>query len=202
MNYSVQVYAFDGYSKTFSMWDVARNNDMIVANTLNGTELPENRYPLRLVGSGLSGSQKVSMIVKIELLDLPELPEEGASDSIDVTANVTVMAVVGIMVDRDSIDYGNIMPGESSAVETVGINNTGTVAVDVTLEVDGADATAQSFYEQSLYIDGAIYNIEAIIANILVEGSEDVDTQLHVPLSWTETGVQNATFIFWAEASS
>jgi hypothetical protein len=70
------------------------------------------------------------------------------------------------------------------------------------MEVDGADAVAQSFYEQSLYIDSSIYDVDAVIANILVAGSEDVDTQLQVPLSWAEgTGVQEATFIFWATAS-
>ena len=43
---------------------------------------------------------------------------------------------VGIELDRDSIDYGDIGPGESSDEETVGITNTGTQDIDVTLEVD------------------------------------------------------------------
>jgi DMSO/TMAO reductase YedYZ molybdopterin-dependent catalytic subunit len=197
VGYEVKVTASDGFSKTFASADIRRNDNMIIANTLNGTELPENYYPLRLVGPGLSSGQKISMIVEIELVNLPEV---GVTDSIDVTANVTVMAMVGIELDRDNIDYGNIMPGESSAVETVGITNIGTVAADVTLEVDGADAIAQDFYEQSLYIDNIIFD-GAIIASIEAGLSEDVDTQLQVPLSWTETGVQNATFIFWAEAS-
>jgi hypothetical protein len=197
VGYDVKVVASDGYSRTFASADVRRNDNMIIANTLNGMELPDNYYPLRLVGPGLTGGQKVSMIVEIELVNLPEA---GSIDSIDVTANVTAVAMVGIELDRDSIDYGTLLPGESSAVETVGVTNVGTVAVDVTLEVDGADATSQSFYEQSLYIDGIIYD-GAIIASIQVAGSENVDTQLQVPLSWTETGPQNATFVFWAEAS-
>jgi hypothetical protein len=199
--YDVQVIASDGYSKTFASADVARNDNMIVANTLNGEELDIDRYPLRLVGPDLSGGQKVAMIQEIQLVGLPELPEEGASDSLNATANV-IIEMVGIDLDRDSIDYGDVAPGDSSAVEPVGIDNIGTLDCDVTLEVNGADATAQSFYEQSLYVDGGLYNSDAVIANIPVAGSESVDTQLQVPLSWAEgTGAQDATFIFWASAS-
>jgi hypothetical protein len=198
VGYDVKVVASDGYSRTFASADVRRNDNMIIANTLNGTELPDNYYPLRLVGPGLTGGQKVAMIVQIELVNLPEA---GSIDAIDVTANITAVAMVGIELDRDSINYGTLLPGESSTVETVGITNVGTVAVDVTLEVDGTDATSQNFYEQSLYIDDIIYD-GAIIASIQVAGSQNVDTQLKVPLSWNETGPQNATFTFWAEASS
>lgn len=196
--YDVKVIASDGYSKTFASADVARNDDMIIANTVNGTELPSERYPLRLVGPNLTGGQKVSMISEIQLLGLPR---GDASDSLNATANV-VIETIGIELDRDDVDYGSVMPGTSSAIETVGITNIGTVDCDVTLEVVGADGVAQSFYEQSLYIDGSIYDIDAVIASILSAASEDVDTQLQVPLSWAEgTGAQDATFIFWATAS-
>jgi hypothetical protein len=81
------------------------------------------------------------------------------------------------------------------------VTNVGTLDCDVTLEVVGADATAQDFYEQSLYVDGGLYNIDATIASIAVDGSEGVDTQLQVPLLWSEVGAQDAVFVFWAEAS-
>jgi hypothetical protein len=196
--YEVDVIAFDGYTKTFASADVARNDNIIVANKLNGSELPVDSYPLRLVGPDLTSGQKVSMIVEIELVGLPR---GDASDSLHVTANV-VMEMVGITLDRDSIDYGTLVPGGNSAVVTIRITNIGTLDCNVTLEVDGVDATAQDFYAQSLYIDGALYNIDALIASILVGLSKDVNTQVKVPPSWTKgTGAQNATFIFWAEAS-
>jgi outer membrane protein assembly factor BamB len=125
---------------------------------------------------------------------------EVANASLDVAANL-VMSMVGIELDCGSIDYGAVAPGENSTVETVNITNIGTLGCDVTLEVNGADATAQSFYEQSLYIDSGLYNINTVIATIPSPGSENVDTQLQVPLSWSEVGVQDATFVFWAEAS-
>jgi hypothetical protein len=196
--YDVKVIASDGYSKTFASADVARNENMIIANTMNGTELPEDLYPLRLVGPDLSGGQKVSMIKEIQLVGLPK---GDASSSLNATANV-IIDTVGIELNRTAIDYGDVKPGESSDVEPVHVTNIGTLDCDVNLEVVGADATAQSFYEQSLYIDGNIYDIAAIIANIAVEDSENVNTQLKVPFSWTEaTGAQDATFIFWATAS-
>ncbi|MGD9118499.1 MAG: hypothetical protein PVJ08_07205 [Dehalococcoidia bacterium] len=195
--YEVKVIAADGYSKTFGSAEVARNDDMIIANTLNGVALDPGKYPLRLVGPTLAGSQKVSEIVRIELLNLPE---EVANDSLTATANVTV-ATIGISLDRESIDYGDVEPGESSEIETVGITNTGTLDVDVTLEVDGVDAIAQAFYEASLYIDTLPYNIATIIASLISEQSENVATQLHVPEEWGEAGVQEAQFIFWAEAT-
>jgi hypothetical protein len=197
LGYAVQVIAFDGYSKTFASADVARNDNMIIANKLNGVELSSDRYPLRLVGPGLTSGQKVSQIQEIQLIGLPK---GDASGSLNATADV-IIETVGIDLDRDSIDYGDVMPGENSAVETVGITNIGTLKCDVALEVVGADATAQSFYEQSLHINTNLYNIDAIIASIIAKNTENVDTQLQVPMSWTELGAQDATFIFWATAS-
>jgi hypothetical protein len=151
----------------------------------------------------VSGSEVTHIYPPNTIFERVDLSPESllSNASLMATANL-VMPMVGIELDRDSIDYGTLMLGRSSTVETVGVTNTGTVDVDVTLEVNGADATAQSFYEQSLYINGAPYDIDAVIASIEAGLSEDVETQLQVPPSWGELGVQDATFIFWAEASS
>jgi parallel beta-helix repeat protein len=128
-----------------------------------------------------------------------EEPPTGSS-SLSATTNI-VIPMVGIELDRTSIDYGDVNPGESSAIETVVITNTGTYDVEVTLEVQGVDATAQDFYEQSLYVNSSLYDIAAVIASILVGGSQPVDTQLQVPATWSVPGAQEATYIFWAEAT-
>ena len=120
--------------------------------------------------------------------------------SLTATANLT-LPMVGIDLDRDSIDYGDVAPGASSALKTVGVTNVGTVDCNVSLEVVGADDVAQSFYEQSLYIDGVIYDAGAVITSIPFARFVDVDTQLQVPLSWGESGTQEAVFVFWAEAT-
>ena len=71
--YKVIVKAGDGYSKEFQSGPIARSNDYIVANTLNGTALPTDGshppWPLRLVGAAVSGSNSVGNIVEIELTD-------------------------------------------------------------------------------------------------------------------------------------
>jgi hypothetical protein len=64
--YDVSVIAYDGYSRSFNSTFVARNNDLILANQLNGEPL-SGSYPLRIVGVGLAGYQKVSCVVQIEL---------------------------------------------------------------------------------------------------------------------------------------
>ncbi|MEI6309206.1 MAG: hypothetical protein WCP58_06160 [bacterium] len=76
--YSVKVTAGDGYSYTFTSTAVARNQNIIVANSLNDLPLPQTAdpgktppYPLKLVGSFAGSGWKVGNIVKIELLNLP-----------------------------------------------------------------------------------------------------------------------------------
>jgi len=71
----------------------------------------------------------------------------------------------------------------------------------VTVEVAGENVTAQSFYEQSLYVNNDRYSVDDVIADILPGGSQNVDTQLKVPAQWNGTGEQRATIIFWASAS-
>jgi parallel beta-helix repeat protein len=140
------------------------------------------------------------LIAQSENYTFEEEPPTGSS-SLSATTNIVIPAV-GIELDRTSIDYGDVNPGESSTVETVIVTNTGTYDVDVTLEVQGADATAQDFYEQSLYVNSSLYDIAAVIASILIGGSQPVETQLQVPATWSVPGAQEATYIFWAEATS
>jgi hypothetical protein len=123
-----------------------------------------------------------------------------ASDSLVATANVTLDSL-GIALDIDSIDFGNIRPGQNSPVITIGITNTGASNCSVILEIQSENATAVSFYEQSLYVNDSLYNTDDIIASILAGYTEGVDTQLKVPLTWNKPGEQRVTFVFWATAS-
>ena len=94
--YTVIVTADDGYSKSLSSALVARNNGLIVANTLNGSPL-EDSFPLRLVGPDLpAASYGVGNLAKIELTDFCE-PEgttpltiiKYADDGVTEISNVT-----------------------------------------------------------------------------------------------------------------
>ncbi|GAB7015503.1 hypothetical protein [Methanogenium cariaci] len=94
--YTVIVTAEDGYSKSLPSALVARNNGLIVANTLNGTPLNES-FPLRLVGPALpEASYGVGNLVKIELTDfckpegsLPLTIVKYANDGVTEISNVT-----------------------------------------------------------------------------------------------------------------
>ena len=95
--YTVIVTADDGYSKSFTSELVARNDGLIVANTLNGSPR-EDSFPLRLVGPGLlAGCDSVGNIAKIELTEFcepttstPLTIVKYADDGVTEIENVTV----------------------------------------------------------------------------------------------------------------
>ncbi len=75
--YTVEVVAADGYTKTFNSADVARSNDYIIANKINGEPLTDEKSaPLRLVGAGVAkedGSLSGSAVGNIARIEIPEL---------------------------------------------------------------------------------------------------------------------------------
>ena len=68
--YTVDVVATDGYTATFDAARIKRNDNILVADVVNGNPLPDQYFPLRLVGSDLSGKEMVGKIAKI-VLHLP-----------------------------------------------------------------------------------------------------------------------------------
>jgi DMSO/TMAO reductase YedYZ molybdopterin-dependent catalytic subunit len=70
--YRVVITASDGHSVTLRSQDVARSNNYIVANSLNGAHIPDTDadWPLRLVGAGATGPWSISRITSIELKKL------------------------------------------------------------------------------------------------------------------------------------
>ena len=66
--YEVKIIASDGYSATLPVSSIARRNNIIVAYKLNGQFLPEDYWPLRLAGEGLTGKQQVGQIKEINLI--------------------------------------------------------------------------------------------------------------------------------------
>ena len=65
--YNVTVITGQGYSESFNSSTVARNDNIIVAELLNGAPLPAPYWPLRLAGSGLTGSEMLTNIVEIQM---------------------------------------------------------------------------------------------------------------------------------------
>lgn len=127
-----------------------------------------------------------------------ETPERTRAE-LNVSATV-VMPSVGISLNQGVVDFGDVEPGQSSGVVDVSIANSGTRRVSVTLEIQGSDQTAQSFYQQSLYIDNLAYNPSTVLATLEKAQLQTLATQLKVPADWAAFGRQDATFVFWAEA--
>jgi hypothetical protein len=68
--YDVEVIAADDYSKTFTAEQIKHNNNMIVSFRRDGGALPDNQWPLRLVGPDLTKGEMVGQIVTIKI-DFP-----------------------------------------------------------------------------------------------------------------------------------
>jgi DMSO/TMAO reductase YedYZ molybdopterin-dependent catalytic subunit len=75
--YTVDVVAADGYTVSFDAARINRNDNIIVAYTVNGNPLPEKYFPLRLVGSDLQKNEMAGAIEKI-IVNVPPLTTEEA----------------------------------------------------------------------------------------------------------------------------
>jgi hypothetical protein len=82
--YDVDIIATDGYSTTITSGEMYYNDNIMVANMVNGAPLPEEDFPLKLVGSDVSGKQSVGQIAQIVL----HLPEAAATGEATVEATV------------------------------------------------------------------------------------------------------------------
>ncbi len=69
--YTIDIVASDGYTLSFDSGRVRYNNNLIVANQMNGKPLEDKYFALRLVGSDLQKKEMVGQIEKI-VLHLPE----------------------------------------------------------------------------------------------------------------------------------
>jgi hypothetical protein len=85
--YTVHVVSSDGKIVEFDSARVKRNDNIIVAITVNGNPLPDQYYPLRLVGSDLKKDEMAGKIMKI-VIHLQETPALTPTVAITPTATV------------------------------------------------------------------------------------------------------------------
>ncbi len=80
--YTVQVIAGDGYTVELNSSFVKLNQNIVLANELNGAALPDTYWPLRLVGDDLTKGQMIRNIVEIKLVyGETETPTETPTDA-------------------------------------------------------------------------------------------------------------------------
>jgi len=70
--YQVVIAATDGHSVSIDSREIIRNSNYIVANSLDGQPLPDEYWPLRLVGPAVSGQTSIAKIAGISLV--PSVP--------------------------------------------------------------------------------------------------------------------------------
>ena len=93
--YTVDVVAADGYTVSFDAARISRNDNIIVANMVNGNPLPDKYFPLRLVGSDLQKSEMAGSIEKIIVHISPVAEEEPAAQTTEEpTAGATEESAV------------------------------------------------------------------------------------------------------------
>ncbi len=84
--YEVQIIAADGFTVKLTSQEVAKNNALIIAYKRDGSPLPENQWPLRLVGATLEKGQMVGQIATIKLVfDAEEVATPPATEEAAIT---------------------------------------------------------------------------------------------------------------------
>jgi hypothetical protein len=93
--YNVDVIASDGYTVTFDAARVKRNNNIIVAYKVNENPLPDEFFPLRLVGSDLTKKEMAGKIAQIKV-GIPPIPatETAATEAPTVSAPAAAGSLV------------------------------------------------------------------------------------------------------------
>ncbi len=95
--YTVDVVGSDGSTVTFDSKLIKRNNNILLAFMVNDAELPDQYYPLRLVGSGLDNTQ---MVGKVEMIQL-NLPAAATPTVVAVTPVSAGTLVITGMVNQE-----------------------------------------------------------------------------------------------------
>jgi hypothetical protein len=65
--YVIELVAADGYTVTFSSADIYGNDEIILANMVNGNPLDEDSFPLQVIGPDLTGKQKIGQLTQVNL---------------------------------------------------------------------------------------------------------------------------------------
>lgn len=94
--YTIVLTAGDGHNVSIDSRDIVKNNDYIVANSVDGGVIPESdrNWPLRLVGPSVSGSSSVGNIVSMALVKsegLTDIFGHWAKDSIEQLVKLGVV---------------------------------------------------------------------------------------------------------------
>ena len=131
--YNVVITSADGHSITISSKNIIRNNNYIIANSLNGATIPDsdNDWPLKLVGPSVNDALSVSQIKSIKLVKVSH--DGGGSGGGGATTPNPVNSTTGSATVTPSAG-GTISLGSSATVTIPANALNGTASVTVTVQ--------------------------------------------------------------------
>jgi len=105
-----------------------------------------------------------------------------------------IIPAISFSISPSSINFGDKLgPGDSSNPVTITLTNKGAWRLRITAQVTD---TAQNLYVDGLKLDGVKWNVFS--TTIARDDAADCEAVLTVPETYTLTGSQNGTLIFWA----
>ncbi|MDY6959372.1 MAG: prenyltransferase/squalene oxidase repeat-containing protein [Halobacteriota archaeon] len=122
-----------------------------------------------------------------------EVKVAGEGSSAEVNLHATILPAISINVSPQSIEFGELAPGEVSAEHEIEIENNGVLAVDVTADVTDE---ANTLFVDGLELDREIWSSFSV--EIAGSESESTDARLNVPDDYAGVG-GSGRIIFWAE---
>lgn len=122
------------------------------------------------------------------------LPKPGkSSSSISMTTNI--LPSVSVSFSIDSLDFGDLAPGQIGGPKEMEITNSGGCDVRVTAEVT---ESSDKLYQKGIWIDDTFWpDFEAVVQK---ESAQTLDVVLKVPADYENTGIANGTLIMWVQA--
>ena len=101
--YMVQVIANDGFIVELNSSFVDQNQNILLANEMNGAALPEKYWPLKLVGSDLTKGQMARNIVEVKLVFNETTVEEIEASTADIPEfELTLVGAITETMDKDT----------------------------------------------------------------------------------------------------
>jgi len=122
---------------------------------------------------------------------------------------VDVPDIVAISVDPTSIDFGSLVPGQTSSIYNIVVKNVGTHQANVSVELDASSATLFNVYLEMRYDSsgsfitgsGSPVTWGVMISGLAMNASSYVQTRLPVPSTYIPNNVETGQLTFTASPS-
>ncbi|NYT11208.1 MAG: hypothetical protein GKC03_01495 [Methanomassiliicoccales archaeon] len=203
LNYTITVYAADGFNKTLTFDEVDENDDIIVANMFDEEPLTDMYPPLKLEGDLPSKSFKIKGVSDIVLNWVVDIEAEASESEIAVGDSVEISATIS---DQTPIGGQNITfwIGDDKIGEAT-TNASGVASIEYVPSVAGS-YTVECLFTFGYTVNSANASFDAIIPPTITVTSPDggenwVKGDIH-NITWNSTGdVENVKIELYKDGS-